>query len=123
MDFWAVFWTVIGTALTALVTWLTATLTNFINDKIKDRKMSTHATNLLMIVMNAVQCISQTYVSTLKKDGLFNKEAQAEAKNRAIKIVLSEMTPDLIKYVQDNFGDVEAYIATQIESMIYQTKK
>lgn len=122
-EFWPIFWSVFGTAITALLAWLTKVITNFINDKIKDRKMASHATNLMMIVMNAVQCVSQTFVDSLKKEGKFDASAAADAKEKAIAIVLSQMTPDLMKYVEENFGEVREYVAIQIESMIYQTKK
>jgi len=122
-DFWAVFWSVVGTALTALVSWLTILLTNFINGKIKDKKMASHATQLLMIVMNAVQCVTQTYVDTLKKQGKFDAKAAEEANGKALAIIMSQMTPDLIKYVEDNFGDLKEYLKTLIESTVYQLKK
>ena len=64
-------------------------------------------------VTTAVTYTSQTYVDTLKKDGIFNKEAQMEAlqkaKDKALAL-LSESAKDVLAQIHDraeNGGDGE----------------
>lgn len=122
-QFWVIFWGVVGTALTGLITWLTALLTNWVNSKIKDKKIVAYMTAITEIVMGAVKTVTQTFVDAMKKDGTFNKEAQQEAKERALTIIKSQLTPELTNYITENFGDVTSYLTTQIEATIYNLKK
>ena len=121
-QFLPIFWSIVGTIGTGLATWLTAVLVNWLNSKIKDKKLARWASDVTQIVMNAVQTIFQEFVETLKKNGKFDAEAQKEAKERAYKIIMSQLTPELKKYIEDNFGDMKEYLMNQIEAMIYQLK-
>lgn len=105
------------------MTWLGAVITSYLNKKIKDKKLANLASNLVMIVMNSVQAVTQEYVSVMKKNGKWTEEAQAEAKQRAYTIICSQLTPELREYITTNFGDIKSYIFTQIEAIIYQLKK
>jgi len=122
-QFYAILWSVLGTALTALVTWLTATGISFLNQKIKDKKLARWSSEVFQIIMNAVQTVFQSYVETLKEKGKFDAEAQKEAKERAYKIITTQLTPELQEYITSNFGDMKEYIMNQIEAMIYSLKK
>lgn len=122
-ELWDIIWVVVGTIGTGLATWLTAFVVGLINQKIKDKKIAKYASDIFQIVMGAVQAVFQTFVDTMKKAGKWDAEAAKEAKKLAHDIIVSQLTPELIQYIKDNFGDVEAYINTQIEAMIYQLKK
>lgn len=122
-NFWPIFWSAVGTALTALLSWLTVVITNFFNSKIKDKKAVEHASNLTRIIMTAVQSVTQTFVSALKKNGNFDEKAQKEAKERAMVIIKSQLTVELKEYITNNYGDLEAYLSNRIEAMIYTLKK
>lgn len=122
-QFYAILWGVLGTALTALASWLTATGISFLNQKIKDKKLARWSTELYQIIMSAVQTVFQTFVDTMKKEGKFDEAAAKEAKERAYKIITSQLTPDLQEYISNNFGDMKEYLLTQIEAMIYQLKR
>ena len=121
-QFWQIFWSVLGTAATVLVTWLTKKLTDWLNEKITDKKYARYAVDVANIIMSAVNQVTQTYVSTLKKEGKFDKEAQAIALHNCKQIVDSQLTPELRDYIATNFGDVSTYIISQIESYILRTK-
>lgn len=121
--FWPIFWGIIGTIGTGLATWLTSYLVGLINQKIKDKKLARWSSELLQIIMSAVQSVFQEFVDTMKKEGKFNEVAQKEAKDRAYNIIVSQLTPELRKYIEDNFGDMKEYIMNQIEAMIYNLKK
>ena len=117
-----IFLTALGIAVTGLVSWAVAALTTFINSKMKDQKMAKLLTKCLDIIANAVKKIFQEFVEALKKEGKFDKEAQNQAKEAAMKIINSELTPELIEFIQANFGDVQEWISNQIEVAIYNLK-
>ncbi len=121
--FWPIFWSIIGTAGTALATWLTTYIVGLLNQKIKDKKLARWASELWQIIMAAVQTVFQSFVDTLKKEGKFDENAQKEAKERAYNIIVSQLTPELSKYIKENFGDMKEYLMNQIEAMIYNLKK
>lgn len=121
--FWPIFWGIIGTIGTGLATWLTTVVVGWLNSKIKDKKVAKWSSDIYTIIMNAVQTVFQEFVEVMKKEGTFTPEAQKEAKERAYKIITSQLTEELRKYIEDNFGDMKEYIYNQIEAMIYQLKK
>ena len=121
--FWPIFWSIVGTALTALASWLTTVGINFLNQKIKDKKIARWSSAIFQIVMSAVQTVFQEFVDVLKKEGKFDEKAQKEAKERAYKIITSELTDELRTYITDNFGDMRDYLMNQIEAMIYNLKR
>lgn len=70
------------------------------------------------IVMNAVRSVFQTYVETLKKNGTFDKESQKVALIKAKDDALAQMSDEIKDYITKNYGDLETWITTQIESTI-----
>lgn len=105
-----------------LITLLGTKLIKWISSKIDNEKTIKYLNDATTIVLNAVKCVSQTYVETLKKEGTFNKDAQLIALNKAKDIVLAQLNEDIKKYIQDNFLDVETWITTQIEASINTLK-
>lgn len=93
-------------------------LIKFINSKIKNNELAKQLSTATSIVTNAVRVVFQTYVDSLKKSGSFDKAAQAEALNRAKNIVLSQITEDTKKYIEDNYGDFNNWLTIQIEATI-----
>ena len=70
------------------------------------------------IVLSAVKSVFQTYVDSLKKSGDFDAEAQKTALNKATVIIKSQLDTELIDYIKKNYGDLDAWISTQVESTI-----
>ena len=93
-------------------------LIKFINSKIKNNELAKQLTTATTIVTNAVRVVFQTYVDTLKKNGSFDKEAQAEALTRAKNIALSQITEDTKSYIEENYGDFNNWLTIQIEARI-----
>ena len=122
-QFWVIFWSIIGTVATGLATWLTTFIVGLLNQKIKDKKLARWSSELFTIIMNAVQTVMQEFVSVMKKEGKFDEAAQKEAKERAYRIICSQLTAELKSYIEENFGDMKDYLMNQIEAMIYQLKK
>lgn len=108
--------------VTALVTWGTERLIALINTKIKNTKYAKYCTDAVDIVSKAVKTTYQTYVEGLKNKNLFSEEAQGEALNKAKDIALSQMSTDMQSFVESNFGDVDKWIASTIEAVIYDLK-
>ena len=121
-EFYTILWSVVGLIVTGLATWLTSFVVGWLNQKIKDKKIARWSTTLFEIIMRAVQTVFQEFVETLKNNGKFTPEAQKEAKDRAYKVIVSQLTPEITQYITDNFGDMKDYLFNQIEAMIYQLK-
>lgn len=105
-----------------LISFLGIKLSQWLSTKIKDEKAQKLFTQATEIVTNAVQTTFQTYVESLKASGGFGKDEQLIALNKAKAIILSEMTTELKDWVVANYGDLESWIANQIESSIYKLK-
>lgn len=117
-----IFWGVIGTVVAGLATWLTTVIITWLNSKIKNNKLAMWSTAVTKIIMEAVQSVFQTYVEALKKEGKFTEAEQRIANEKALFIIKSQLTDELIKYIKENFGDMEVFLKEQIEAMIYQLK-
>ena len=113
---------VLGVILTGLATWATTALTAWLNAKVKDKKLAKFLSDLSAIVITSVKTVYQTYVEALKDKNVFNKEAQKTALDEALKLIKTQLTPELIQYIEDNFGDVDSWLKSQIESTIYSLK-
>ena len=68
--------------------------------------------------MNAVRSVFQTCVESLKASGNFNKEAQLTALTKAKDIALEQMTDEVKYFITKNYGSVDAWLTTTIESTI-----
>lgn len=112
----------LGVLVTGLVGWLTTYLTKLLSQKIKDKNLANWLTQITEIVLNAVKVTYQVYVEALKDKNMFDAEAQKEALERAYKMVLSQLTDDAKNFIKENYGDIETWIKTQIESAIYTLK-
>ena len=118
-----ILWGALGTIVTAAVSWLTVTGVAWLNSKIKDRNIARWSSAVYQIVMSAVQTVFQEFVDVMKKAGTWNAETAKEAKEKAMAIIMGQLTPELKKYIEDNFGDMKEYLMNQIEAMIYQLKR
>ena len=74
-------------------------------------------------IAKCVKTTNQTFVETLKKDGLFNKEAQEEAFNRTLQSVKAVLSEDCLKYLAMMTADVNTFIYNAIESEVNWAKK
>ena len=86
-------WAEIGTQIITgiigvLIAGLGTLITVLINKYVKNDKLKTILNSLNETVRNAVSEVYQTYVEALKKDGMFDAEAQKEALNKALIIII-----------------------------------
>lgn len=107
-------------------------LISFINKKIDEIQISTeikehdklngYIDDAQQVVNDVVLTITQTYVESLKKAGEFNKEAQEEAKNRAVAIATELISEEAKNAINTLYGDFKSYLDVAIESMVNQNK-
>lgn len=113
----------LGIIVTGLATWLVSRITSWINSKIQDAKAAHYINQITSLVSDAVCATYQTYVEALKNEGKFDEEAQKKAFNLCLEKIKTQLAPNIIDYITNNFGDMEEYLGTLIESTIYTIKK
>jgi hypothetical protein len=109
---------VVTAVIVPLISLLGTKLIQWIGTKIKDEKAAAFLSKASEIVLSAVKSVYQTYVDSLKKSGDFDAEAQKTALNKATVIIKSQLGTELIDYIKKNYGDLDAWISTQVESTI-----
>lgn len=117
-----ILWSVLGLVVTTLVSWALAKLSAWIDTKIKDTTNAEKAKLAATIVADAVKATFQTYVDSLKKTGGFTADAQKEALERARQTALAAMSDGVKKYIQDTYGDIDAWLNTLIEANVLALK-
>lgn len=73
-------------------------------------------------ITSCVIATTQTYVSSLKNQGKFNAEAQKKAFNMTYEAVMSLLTEEAIKYLNEAVGDLQLYITQKIEADVNLNK-
>lgn len=116
-------WSQIGTQLIVgiigtLITGLGTLITVLINKFVKNEQLKRLLTTLNEVVKNAVSEIYQTYVEKLKKDGMFNKEAQQVALNKALEKIKENLPKDVLAWLCSNYNDIDKYLKSQVEAVI-----
>ena len=104
---------------------LTTYLVIFIKQKSKELQDTTdnalYKKYIDMLQDTVVRCViatNQTYVEALKNKNAFDKEAQIEAFKMTYDAVMSILTDDAKKYLENTFGDLQEYITKLIEAQV-----
>lgn len=113
---------VVSIIVTALASWGVTELTKLINSKIKDAKAKEMLSSAVTTVSDVVKQVYQTYVEALKGQNAFTAEAQKEALAKALETIEAVLPEKVKAYLTDNFGNMEAWLTTQIEAAIYSLK-
>lgn len=116
-------WAEIGTQVIlgiigVLITGLGTLITVLINKYVKNDKLKNILASLNEVIQKAVSEVYQTYVEALKKDGMFDAEAQKEALNKALEIIKTNASKDVMDWLKANYTDIDVYLKSQIEAMI-----
>lgn len=121
--------TALETIITATIPLLVAYLVLFLRTKaaqVKSQTQSDKAKSYIDEVTNAVAtavtATSQTYVDALKKNGVFGKEAQAEALQKAKDTALSLLSPAAASFIYEVYGDINDYLTVKIEETVRMQK-
>ncbi len=122
MNWQEVLLSVLGVALTALLSWLGQRITVWVNSKIKNTKTQSYLTSAIDAVVRSVKMTYQTYVEGLKGKDMFTSDAQLQALKMARDAAISQLSDEVKNFVQQNFGDLEAWVNSTIEATIYDLK-
>ena len=117
-----ILFTTIGIILTAVITWLGNKLSALLTSHIKDAKALKYMRDITQIVLDGVKATYQSYVEGLKGTDAWTKGAQKKALNMALGTIKSQLSDELIKFIAENFGDVERWLTSKIESSLYDLK-
>lgn len=109
---------VVTTVVLPLVTLGGTKLIQYLNSKIKDEHARRILSSITSSVERAVRVVFQTYVDSLKKSGIFDKDAQKTALILAKQEITKELNIEAKEFIVNNFGDLNAYISNQIEATI-----
>ena len=74
------------------------------------------------IVIQAVTHTSQVFVDSLKSKGVFTKDKQIEAFNKAKDEVLTLVPVSTLKILNEYFGDFDSWLDSKIEQVVYTQK-
>lgn len=108
--------------VTGLVSWGVAKLIELINSKIGDANAKAMLTAAVTTVTDVVKQVFQTYVEELKGRDAFTKEEQKKALAKALETIKAILPENVKNYLTENYGNIEAWITTQIEAAIYNLK-
>ena len=123
MDWQSILWSALGLIVTTFVSWALAKFSAWADTKIKDTKKAENAKRAAEIIADAVKATFQTYVDTLKKTGGFTPEAQKNALTMAKQTALAAMSDGVKQFIKDTYGDVNAWLNTQIEAKVCDMKQ
>lgn len=88
-----------------------------------DNQLAQKYINLLAsTITDCVIATNQTYVDALKEQNAFTKEAQEEALSRTYHAVIAILSSEARKYLENIYGDLNAYILTKIEAEVNVNK-
>lgn len=90
--------------------------------KIDNEMVRTYLQEATDAVLQAVTYTTQTYVESLKKQGKFDKAAQAQAFNTAKDVALKLLTEEAKQMITDLYGDLTVWLDTKIEQTVNEQK-
>ena len=96
---------------------------NIIMDATHNEDLGRIVEGALSDVMDAVLYINQIYVDSLKSNGIFDKEAQEKAFNRAYVEAMNMISDEAKKVIEGLYGSFDKWLKLKIESSVNMTKK
>lgn len=122
MDWQSLVIQIVSVILATLGAWVLAKVKSLINTKIKNEKARALLDSATTVVSNVVKATYQTYVESIKGTDAWTKDAQEKALQNAVTAARSQLSEEVEKYISDNFGDVETWIKSLIETTLYNLK-
>lgn len=110
------------TALTGIIIAFLNKQTQRLKNKFANEQTAHYLDIANNIVIQAVTCVSQTYVEALKKEDKFDKEAQKEAFEKAKTLVYSLMKTECKNAVEEYYIDFDKWLITKIEEQVNNAK-
>ena len=122
MTFNEILFAALTAAATALGAWLGKKVSNWLDKNIQNKETKAKLENAYSKIKDVVKAGYQTYISALKDQNLFDKEAQKKALNAAVEAVMVSLPFSTQEVIVQNFGDVRQWITDKIESCLYDLK-
>lgn len=110
--------TAIGAGLSTLIGLWFKRLADNVKAKTKNEKVNEVLHRVRNLVQDAVLTVQQTFTQQLKKDGKFDKEQQKIALQKAIDIILANLTEEAKDILNEIYGDIYKWLEVQVESTI-----
>lgn len=104
-----------------LYSWITATVEEK-TQNMDNAQLKEYINSAVQAVMKAVMSTYQTYVDSLKKQDLFDTDAQKEAFEMAKNAAMLMITEDVKAAVETVYGDFDAWIDNTIEQLVKANK-
>lgn len=120
-------WNEIGTQLIigivgVVISGLGIFVTYLINKWVKNDELKQIMTSLYQLVKSAVLDIQQTYVDEMKKNNMFDYEAQKIAVEKSLKVIKANMPMKVESWLKSNYIDIDNYLRTLIEAQVKSLK-
>ena len=120
-------WNEIGTQLIigiigVVISALGIFVTYLINKWVKNDELKQIMTSLYQLVKSAVLDIQQTYVDEMKKNNMFDYEAQKIAVEKSLKVIKANMPMKVESWLKSNYIDIDNYLRTLIEAQVKSLK-
>lgn len=104
-----------------LYSWVTAIVEEK-TQNMDNAQLKEYINSAVQAVMKAVLSTYQTYVDSLKKQDLFDEEAQREAFEKAKNTAMLMITDDVKTAVEQMYGDFDTWIDNTIEQFVKANK-
>lgn len=91
---------------------------NEISTNVDSELASKYILMLTTTISDCVMATNQTYVEALKKEGKFDKDAQAKAFQMTYDAVMDILTEDAKEYLASFYGDLTLYLTKRIEAEV-----
>ena len=112
MDIQQLLQTLINGVLVVAVPVVANEVIQYVRTKTKGTKVE----EAVDIVLDAVDQTNQTFADELRESGTFTEERQKEALEKSLKAALSMMNDRMIKLLEKEFNNAEAWIISKIEA-------
>lgn len=104
------------TLINVLVIVVIPTLTKAAVDYMRLKIQGTRIEQAADIILDAVDQTNQIFADKLRESGDFTKENQKKALEMSLKASLAMMNDEMIKMLEKEFNDAEAWIVSKIEA-------
>jgi len=97
----------------------------YLESKTDNEKLEHMLTDIGSAVATAVDAVTQTFVTDLKdatKDGVWTKDEQIQAMDKARTIVENQISASTVTFLTEHNIDIQAYLKAQIEAYILRGK-
>ena len=119
------FFLVLTAAIPLCLKFLYSWVTTFVEEKTQNMdnaQLKEYINSAVQAVMKAVMSTYQTYVDSLKKQDLFDEEAQKKAFEMAKNAAMLMITEDVKVAVEEVYGDFNTWIDSTIEQFVKANK-